>query len=635
MNGRIRGAEAVPHIAKCDMLLRLENREIFERCFMPYIIVIAFVFSLFVSGCNEGRLKDINNDSLSGEKAENILEEKSAPFDYFKSFSGNYLAGRVAQKNNDWQNAGMFFKMASDASDSSQLRERAMILAVGSGMYDEAIKLVQESIEEGYISSSTSLVMATYYIKQNNYEKALEELAGINLGNGADALLVPVISAWAKAGNGVLDIEKISRENMHLFHAVLICHRFGDHETIGKLLENRGIENVIPGNYLEEIGDMLFSYGYMDKAKEAYENALRYEQGEQSDLESKISFAENPDSEENSIISPPAPLTIQEGTARAFLELSQLLLEKHELDIAMVFAHLALYLVPESNISKILIAMINAEYGLYDQAIAQLKQINSGYEHYSASLRQIATLLSVSGKYDQAVNVLEPLIKQGDDLQAYILMTDIYISQKKYEKALQYSDLAIEKTNPEDTETKWSLLFSKGSVLERLGRWRDAEKVLEQALEIQPDEPYVLNYLGYTLADQGVKLDKAYELISKALEIMPSDAAIRDSMGWVLFRKGKYDEAISHLEQAVEALPHDPEINDHLGDAYWMIGRKREARFQWEKSLSFSGNDVQIKELKNKIKYGINRKATSYNTPSNNNYVNENSDEKPVYQYNN
>ena len=133
----------------------------------------------------------------------------------------------------------------------------------------------------------------------------------------------------------------------------------------------------------------------------------------------------------------------------------------------------------------------------------------------------------------------------------------------------------------------WRLLYARGIAYERTKRWPQAEADLLKALELEPEQPFVLNYLGYSWVDQGLNLDRAKAMLHRAVELRPEDGFIVDSLGWAYFRLGEHDKAVTYLERAVELEPGDPVINDHLGDGYWRVGRTREARFQWQRALTF------------------------------------------------
>mgnify|MGYP000565807262 FL=1 len=172
---------------------------------------------------------------------------------------------------------------------------------------------------------------------------------------------------------------------------------------------------------------------------------------------------------------------------------------------------------------------------------------------------------------------------------------DLLRQQEEYGRAVRAYDTALELT-PEDGPTRWFLLYARGISHERQKNWKQAEADFRAALELNPDQPQVLNYLGYSMVEKQVKLDEALNMIERAVAARPDSGYIVDSLGWVLFRLGRYDEAVSHMEKAVELMPVDPVVNDHLGDVYWAVGRSREAEFQWKRALSFVDPDDENAE---------------------------------------
>ncbi|MBT7941846.1 MAG: tetratricopeptide repeat protein, partial [Alphaproteobacteria bacterium] len=151
----------------------------------------------------------------------------------------------------------------------------------------------------------------------------------------------------------------------------------------------------------------------------------------------------------------------------------------------------------------------------------------------------------------------------------------------------------------------WTLLYARGIALERSKQWPRAEADFLSALKFKPDQPYVLNYLGYTWIDKGLYLDRAQAMIGKAANLRPNDGYVIDSLGWGHFMLGNFKKAVVELERAVELRPQDPIINSHLGDAYWRVGRKREATFQWNRSLSLDPEEDLISEINRKLKSGL------------------------------
>ena len=126
-----------------------------------------------------------------------------------------------------------------------------------------------------------------------------------------------------------------------------------------------------------------------------------------------------------------------------------------------------------------------------------------------------------------------------------------------------------------------------------------------RALELSPDEPLVLNYLGYSMIEKKLGLQEALAMVKKAVELRPNDGYIVDSLGWAHYQLGDYDEAVGHLERAVELNPADPIIGEHLGDVYWRVGRKLEARFQWQHAKDNRPEPEDLQRIEGKLKNGM------------------------------
>jgi Flp pilus assembly protein TadD len=151
-----------------------------------------------------------------------------------------------------------------------------------------------------------------------------------------------------------------------------------------------------------------------------------------------------------------------------------------------------------------------------------------------------------------------------------------------------------------DRPGSWRYLYTRGISLERASRWPEAEVDFLAALELNPGQPQILNYLGYSWVDQGLHLDRALKMIEEAIEWDPSNGLVVDSLGWAFYRLGRMDEAVTVLEHAVQLQPNSSDVNDHLGDAYWQVGRQREARFQWRIAVAVDkdGKIAQAAQVK-------------------------------------
>jgi Flp pilus assembly protein TadD len=251
------------------------------------------------------------------------------------------------------------------------------------------------------------------------------------------------------------------------------------------------------------------------------------------------------------------------------------------IDLAMLFLQLARHLNPEADFIPISIGQLLDATEHYEAANEIYAAVPETSPMYQISTVRIAQNLDALGDHDEAIRRLEEIASlHPKDLEAVSILGDILRSQERYEPAIDAYTRALAITGGENVGD-WRFYYVRGIAYERAKIWDKAETDFLKALELNPDQPQVLNYLGYTWVDRGEHLQQALEMIEKAVAAAPNDGYIIDSLGWAFYRLGRFDEAVEVLEQAVQLLPNDPEINDHLGDAYWRANRKLEARFQW------------------------------------------------------
>jgi Flp pilus assembly protein TadD len=214
-----------------------------------------------------------------------------------------------------------------------------------------------------------------------------------------------------------------------------------------------------------------------------------------------------------------------------------------------------------------------------------------------------------AGDPEGAIAALQELSGTHPELaMVHVTLGDMLRREERFAEATVAYDRAIGLFGTEE-EAQWVVYFSRGITHEREDRWPEAEADFRKALELRPDQPQVLNYLGYSLVEMKTNLDEALSMIERAVAAEPESGYIVDSLGWVLYRLGRYDEALVQMERAVELLPVDPVVNDHLGDVYWAVGRKREAEFQWHRALSFIGmgdsTDAEPDRIRRKLEIGL------------------------------
>ncbi len=213
--------------------------------------------------------------------------------------------------------------------------------------------------------------------------------------------------------------------------------------------------------------------------------------------------------------------------------------------------------------------------------------------------------MAILKRNDEAIQHLDGLLASDpEDMRTYLAIGSIYSQDKDYRKAADTYDKAVASLEA-PTRNDWTIFYQRGISYERLKEWEKAEPNFLKALELYPNQPQVLNYLGYSWIDMNIKLEQGLDLIKKAVEARPQDGYIVDFLGWAYYRLGRYDEAVTQLEQAVKLRAEDATINDHLGDAYWRAGRKLEATFQWAHARDSKPEPEDLIKIEAKLKNGL------------------------------
>ena len=210
-----------------------------------------------------------------------------------------------------------------------------------------------------------------------------------------------------------------------------------------------------------------------------------------------------------------------------------------------------------------------------------------------------------TGRSDEAITALQDLIAaEPQPFAVHAQLGDLLRRDERFTEAAAAYSQAVELIDQEDPRF-WFLFYARGICYEQTDEWDAAEADFRKALRLSPDQASVLNYLGYSLVEQRRNLDEALTMIERAVALEPESGYIVDSLAWVYFRLGRYQEAVAPMERAVELLPTDPIVNDHLGDVYWKVGRQREARFQWERALSFEPAEEDAERIRLKLELGL------------------------------
>jgi len=306
-------------------------------------------------------------------------------------------------------------------------------------------------------------------------------------------------------------------------------------------------------------------------------------------------------------IPPPLVTTGRQGAAEALYGVAGLLSRTPNRQIGLAYARLATYLDPQQIATKLLIAGMLQQDEQYDLAIAAFAAIPADAPEALEAQIGRAEVMSEAGRLDDAIAALrQTAAAHPRSIEAHTSLGDMLRRDERFAEAAEAYDVAIALiAKPE--RNHWALFYQRGISYERSHQWDKAEADFREALNLEPDQPLVLNYLGYSWVEMRHNLDEAEAMIEKAVQQLPKDGYVVDSLGWVQYRLGDFKGALTHLERAVELKPVDPVINDHLGDALWMVGRHTEARFQWKRSLSFEPDEKDAERIRKKLAGGLDK----------------------------
>ena len=295
-----------------------------------------------------------------------------------------------------------------------------------------------------------------------------------------------------------------------------------------------------------------------------------------------------------------------DGMAEAYLLLASALLNDDGDWLPLIYARLALALRPDHPDAILLAGQLLEQMQQYDLAKQVYSQMPNTSPQYLNAQLATGNALQRAGDPEGAEALLRQLVAdRPTSVLALSALGDLMRREERFTDASDAYARAIDLL-PEVEQRHWPLLYTYAISLERQGAFDQAEPVFRRTLEFVPDNPQVLNYLGYSLIEAGRNLEEALEMIERAVEGEPDSGYITDSLAWALFRLGRYEEAVPIMERAVELMPTDPILNDHLGDVYWAVGRQREARFQWSRAKSFAPHpDLSLDRVRRKLEVGL------------------------------
>ena len=563
-----------------------------KRQFLHIILPVA---ALALSACG----------TMSNDKGQ-------AEFTYPQSdgFSGNFLAGKAAQMENSTDYAARYLLRAHELdADNKELRRRAFLALVSDGRIADAEGIARQLYAENHEDLFAVMAVMDADIQNDDYKSALDVVSGLPK-RGINALIAPLAKAWLYAGLNDQQQALASLNEMEgngalnplsEYHRGLILAYFNDLDGAERALASAyGDPADAPLRAAEALGAVYERKGQTQKAALLYSSYMdRHPQS--LAMPYHLRRLERGDPPLATVVTPAS------GLAEAYLDIATLLSQENAVDPSLLLARYSLSLRPGDDITRLLVGEVMEIQKRFEAAISVYSAIPKSSPHsWNARLR-IASSLEQIGKADEAIALLKDMVNERDSRpDALIQLGDIMRFQQDFAGAANAYDQAIKRLGGE-SQVGWRLLYRRGIAHERAGNWKKAEYDFLLALELEPEQPYVLNYLGYSWVEMGKNFDKAEEMLKRAVALQPEDGYIVDSLGWVYYKLGRFEDAVTQLEKAVELKPDDPTLNDHLGDAYWQAGRYHEARFQWNRALSFDPTD----ELRASVEAKLNGQVPS------------------------
>jgi tetratricopeptide (TPR) repeat protein len=522
--------------------------------------------------------------------------------------AGSYLAARHASVERDASSAATFYRSALRTDPkNNELLDRAFISSLAEGDIDEAVKLADRILTIDKSNRVARLVVGARDLKQKKYAAAQININQSVRGPITD-LVATLLSGWASYGAGdtraaIANIDKLTGPEWYpIFkdlHSGMILELAGKEKDAGARLERA---------YKLDDSALRVTDAYarwVSRNKDAVAATGVYEAFDKKLARHPLVLEGIRETKAGKKL-PPLVDSPQTGAAEALYGIGASLTRRGGEDLALVYLQLALYLAPNHSLALLSLADLYESVKKPQMAIKVYERVPANSPLKRNAQIQLATDLDTADRSAEAIKILKDVTAQDPkDLEAIMALGNIERGRKKFSDCTQTYTQGINALPSANEKSNWVYYYFRGICEERSKQWSKAEADMRKALELQPEQPHVLNYLGYSWIDQGINLDDGMKMIKRAVEQRPDDGYIVDSLGWAYYRIGNFEDAVKNLERAIDLKPEDPTINDHLGDAYWRIGRTLEAKFQWAHARDLKPEPEELPKIEAKIENGL------------------------------
>jgi tetratricopeptide (TPR) repeat protein len=516
---------------------------------------------------------------------------------------GAYLAARSAAANRDYAEAAVWFSLALEADpDNLALLEGVLESQIGLGDFDGAAVSAARLTAAGQSGQMAPIAILVQQAEAGDYDAILADEAGVN------ALYDQLTKAWALVGKGemseaIAGFDTLAKDpslgGFGLYHKALALASVGDYEGADDIMSGRAAGPIVVMRRGVVAHVQILSQ--LERNADALK-VLDAAFGSSADpeviaLRARLGAGE------------PIPFDVArnatEGLAEVMYTIAGGLSGEADDTFTLIYARAAARLRPDNAEAQLMVAGLLEQLGQYDLATASYAAVPADDPSFFIAEVGRAETLRKSGKVEAAIEVLQALARShAKVLGVHVALGDALRREERFAEAIAAYDAAMALI-PAAEAQHWTIIYSRGVSHERNGDWPKAEADFRLALKLNPDQPQVLNYLGYSFVDRGENLDEALQLIERAVAAEPQSGYIVDSLAWAYFRLGRFEDAVAPMERASLLEPVDPVVTDHLGDVYWAVGRVLEAQFQWRRALSFDPEEADAARIRRKLEVGL------------------------------
>lgn len=535
--------------------------------------------------------------------------------DTTRSFAGAVLAGRTAETDRDLTTAIKLYQKALMLEpDNTDIKQRLMVLLFNNGKFEDGITIANELKGDPVLENVSRLALGIDAIRQREYTSAenLLDYAGVN---DLERMVYGLLRAWAYHGDSKPEKARATIDSLQgppwygifkNFHKAALEEASGNISAARRLyttvITDQNGANTAPDTYIRAamaLAGMEAREGNRQKALDAIDTGAAFSVGYAplKALRERVEAGTPPNADIRNAA---------EGASAVLFTVGSALNRSGAEDFVSLYLNFAHSLDPENAATLVMLGSLAENLGKPHEAIEIYRRVPEDSVMHRVSELQLGLNLADLGKTEEAKGHLKNLIDQDpQDMRSYLAYGSVLSDAKAYREMADNYDVAVKAIGLLPNRSHWNIYFQRGIAYERLKEWPKAEPNFKRALELFPNQPRVMNYLGYSWIDMSINLDEGMDLIREAVRLRPNDGYVVDSLGWAYYRLGDYDNAVRELERAVEIRPADPTINDHLGDAYWRAGRRLEANFQWERALTMEPELAEVPKIKAKIDNGL------------------------------